>query len=74
MLVAQFFFLTRQLVVFFFVFAVKSGEDYTKITFKPDFGKFKMDGFDDDTIALLTRRVYDLAGCTDRSLKVCVFV
>ena len=51
--------------------ACKAGSaDYTKITFVPDFAKFKMGGLDDDMCALMTRRVYDMAGCTDASLKV----
>ena len=37
-------------------------EDYTKVTFTPDFKKFGMDGIDDDFEALVKRRVYDLAG------------
>ena len=45
------------------------GDDYTKITFSPDFAKFKMDGVDDDFEALVKRRVYDLAG-TSRGVKV----
>jgi DNA topoisomerase-2 len=41
------------------------GDDYTKITFKPDFKKFGMDEMDDDFEALVKRRVYDMAGtCT----------
>lgn len=36
--------------------------DFTRITFKPDWKKFKMDGIDDDFEALVKRRVYDLAG------------
>lgn len=44
-------------------------DDYTKITFTPDFSKFKMDGIDDDFEALVKRRVYDLAG-TSRGVKV----
>ncbi|KAG0442401.1 DNA topoisomerase 2 [Dictyocoela muelleri] len=38
------------------------GPDYTKITFKPDFKRFGMDGFDDDILELMYKRVYDLAG------------
>ena len=42
----------------------KKGEEWTKISFKPDFERFNMpDGIDDDTEALLMKRVYDLAGC-----------
>jgi DNA topoisomerase-2 len=36
--------------------------DFTRVTFKPDFAKFKMDGMDDDFEAMVKRRVYDLAG------------
>ncbi|KAJ2722639.1 DNA topoisomerase 2 [Coemansia sp. Benny D115] len=39
--------------------------EYTKITFKPDYEKFHMEHLDDDTIALITKRAYDLAGCVD---------
>ncbi|KAF2432921.1 type II DNA topoisomerase [Tothia fuscella] len=38
------------------------GEDYTKITFLPDYSKFKMEGMDDDFEALVKRRIFDLAG------------
>lgn len=36
--------------------------DFTRVTFTPDWEKFKMDGIDDDFEALVKRRVYDLAG------------
>ena len=39
-----------------------SGKDFTCITFKPDLAKFKMETLDSDTVALLTRRAYDVAG------------
>ncbi|XP_065280269.1 DNA topoisomerase 2-alpha-like [Dermacentor albipictus] len=39
------------------------GEDFTKITFYPDLAKFMMEKLDDDTVALLSRRAYDVAGC-----------
>ena len=43
----------------------KGEDDYTKITFKPDFKKFGMDQMDADFEALVKRRVYDMAGtCT----------
>ena len=38
-----------------------SGEDYTRITFQPDLKKFNMERLDADTIALLSRRAYDIA-------------
>ena len=37
-------------------------DDFTKISFKPDLAKFGMDILDEDIVALLTRRVYDIAG------------
>lgn len=39
-----------------------SGKDFTCITFKPDLAKFKMESLDSDTISLLARRAYDVAG------------
>lgn len=41
-----------------------SKQDYTKVIFKPDLAKFKMTHLDRDTVALMTRRAYDIAGCT----------
>ncbi|XP_015683435.1 DNA topoisomerase 2-beta [Protobothrops mucrosquamatus] len=38
------------------------GDDYTCVTFQPDLSKFKMEKLDKDIVALMTRRVYDLAG------------
>jgi len=50
---------------------LKSGEkDYTKVTFYPDFEKFGMQGLDQDILDLMTKRVYDLAGCSDKKVKV----
>ena len=40
----------------------KSTADWTKITFKPDLRRFGMTSLDKDTVALLSRRVYDIAG------------
>ena len=36
--------------------------DYTKITFKPDLERFNMTHLDEDTVALLSKRAYDIAG------------
>jgi len=47
-----------------------NGEDFTCVTFEPDLKKFKMSHLDDDTVALLSKRVYDLAGCTSSNVKV----
>ena len=40
-----------------------SKEEYTKITFQPDFSKFNMERLDNDVVALLSRRAYDIAAC-----------
>lgn len=46
-------------------------EDFTCITFEPDLKKFKMKAsLDDDTVALLSKRVYDLAGTTPAGIKI----
>ncbi len=39
------------------------GEDFTCITFKPDWKRFGMEGLDTDSLALMRKRVYDVAGC-----------
>jgi DNA topoisomerase-2 len=50
-------------------YQAKSG--YTKITFKPDLTYFGITGtMDNDFIALLERRVYDLAGLTSKNISV----
>ncbi|KAI1119440.1 DNA topoisomerase [Nemania sp. NC0429] len=43
--------------------------DFVRVTFKPDWVKFGMDGIDDDLESLLYRRVYDMAG-TVQGVKV----
>lgn len=45
-------------------------ESYVKITYYPDYKRFGMDGLDDDVVALLKKRVYDIAACTDKKVKV----
>ena len=57
---------------FLLAFQIKSNpkaEEYTKITYKPDLARFGMDEIDDDTFALLTKRVHDMAG-TVKGVKV----
>lgn len=46
------------------------GKSYTKITFLPDYTKFGIKKLSDDIIALFKRRVYDLAGCTNKNVMV----
>lgn len=46
-----------------------TGEDYTKVIFIPDLKLFKMNELDEDIIALMSRRAYDIAGTT-KGVKV----
>lgn len=46
-----------------------SGQQYTRISFKPDLKLFGMTELDDDLIGIMMRRVYDLAGSV-RNVKV----
>jgi len=43
---------------------------YTSVSFKPDFEKLKISGFDKDFKSLILRRIYDIAAVTDKSIKV----
>lgn len=47
-----------------------SKQDWTRITWEPDLAKFGMSSMDDDIVALMERRAYDMAGCTHASVKV----
>lgn len=47
--------------------ANSKGEEYTRITFKPDLSKFQMQEMDADLEAIMKRRVYDLAGSSPQS-------
>ena len=40
-----------------------SKDQYTRVTFRPDYARFKMAGLEEDTRRLMCKRVYDLAGC-----------
>ena len=33
------------------------GDDFTRITFRPDLGKFAMEALDDDIVSLMTKRI-----------------
>ena len=48
----------------------KASENHTRVTFTPDLAKFGMDFLEADTIALMRKRVYDLAGVLGKSVKV----
>jgi len=43
---------------------------YTKVTFKPDYTRLGLVGLTADMIALLKKRIYDIAAVTDKSIKV----
>lgn len=48
----------------------KENENWTKVTFKPDLEKFKMTHLEDDVVALMRKRVIDMAGCLGKTVKV----
>lgn len=41
----------------------KDSKDFVKVTFSPDLQRFQMTRLDDDIVSLMTKRVYDIAGC-----------
>ena len=43
---------------------------YTKISFKPDYARFGLSGLSPDFVALLKKRIYDVAAITDKNVKV----
>ena len=43
---------------------------YTKVTFRPDFTRFKQKKITKDMLSVMTRRVYDIAAVTDKTVKV----
>ncbi|KFK39689.1 hypothetical protein AALP_AA3G276300, partial [Arabis alpina] len=45
-------------------------ENWTKVTFKPDLTKFSMTELEDDVVALMSKRVFDIAGCLGKTVKV----
>jgi len=48
----------------------KYNENWTMVTFKPDLNKFKMDCLEKDIVALMEKRVLDMAGCLGKTVKV----
>ncbi|KAJ4833336.1 DNA topoisomerase 2 [Turnera subulata] len=48
----------------------KEGENWTKVTFKPDLEKFNMTHLEEDVVALMKKRVVDMAGCLGKTVKV----
>ncbi len=47
-----------------------SKKPFTKITFKPDYKRFKMKGIDKDTLSLIVKRIYDCTACTNKNVSV----
>jgi DNA topoisomerase II len=45
-------------------------KSYTKITFIPDFARFKLKNLTDDIISLMIKRVYDCTACTNKNVNV----
>jgi len=50
--------------------ACEAGGNWTKVSFKPDLAKFHMTHLEDDVIALMKKRVIDLAGCLGKTEKI----
>eukprot|EP00850_Spirogloea_muscicola_P005173 SM000023S07629 [mRNA] locus=s23:505696:515452:- [translate_table: standard] len=48
----------------------RENEAWTSITFKPDLAKFHMTHLEDDVVALMRKRVMDIAGCLGKGIKV----
>jgi DNA topoisomerase-2 len=48
----------------------KKSDNWTRITFRPDFEKFGMTDLEDDSIALMSKRVYDAAGIIGKNTKI----
>ncbi|KAL8098365.1 DNA topoisomerase 2 isoform X2 [Apium graveolens] len=48
----------------------KASDNWTKVSFKPDLAKFNMTHLEGDVVALMKKRVVDIAGCLGRSVKV----
>ena len=47
-----------------------TGKPYTRVTWISDFDRFGIDKFSDDMVYLMMRRVYDIAGITDKNISV----
>ena len=48
----------------------KLESDYTCVTFEPDLRRFNMNKLEGDIVALIKKRVYDLAGVISANVKV----
>jgi DNA topoisomerase II len=50
--------------------ACKATDNWTCVEFKPDFARFNMDSIEEDTVALMRKRTYDLSGVLGSTVKV----
>ena len=48
---------------------IKTAKTYTKVTFKPDYARFGVPGLNEDMMALLKKRIYDITAVTDQTVK-----
>lgn len=48
----------------------KAEENWTCITFYPELQRFGMDDLEEETVELMRKRVYDMAGILGRTVKV----
>jgi DNA topoisomerase-2 len=47
-----------------------TSKPYTKISYIPDFARFKSTGITDDMMALMEKRAYDLSACTESDVAI----
>jgi DNA topoisomerase-2 len=52
------------------IIKTSKNKPYTKINFIPDLERFEMTELDDDIIALMKKRTYDLSACTNKTVNV----
>ena len=45
-------------------------DNWTCITFFPDFARFNMEGLEPDTVELMRKRVFDMSGVLGKTVKV----
>ena len=48
----------------------QASDNWTRVTFTPDLAKFGMTELEADTVALMRKRVYDMAGILGKGVKV----
>ena len=47
-----------------------NGASFTRITFIPDYKRFKSDGLSDDMVSLIEKRAYDFVACCSGELQI----